>query len=67
MARLGLKKSQDLSWQNWAAHPTKNSEGYPSELQTPAVHVYVVEGFTGNAFPESEHSAAHIARDAQNF
>ena len=52
MARLGLKKSQDLGWQNWAAHPTKNSEEYPSELQTPAVHVYVVEGFTGNAFPE---------------
>lgn len=68
MARLGLKKSQYLGWQNWAAHPTKNSEGYPSELQTPAVHVYVVEGFTGNAFPElCEHSAAHIARDAQNF
>ena len=52
MARLGLRKSEDLGRQNRAAHPTKNSEGYPSELQTHAAHVYIVDGFTGNAFPE---------------
>ena len=32
MARLGLRKSEDLGRQNRAAHPTKNSEGYPSEV-----------------------------------
>lgn len=52
IAGLGLRKREDLGRQNWAAHPTKNSEGYPSELQTPAAHVDVVEEFTGNAFSE---------------
>ena len=51
MVRLGLRKSEDLGQQNRAAHPTKNSEGYPSEL-THAAHVYIVDRFTGNTFPE---------------
>ena len=42
MASFGLRKGEDLGRQNRAAHPTKKSEGYP---------VYVVEGFTGSAFP----------------